>query len=518
MYEKLGPALRAYLESTPSDENVDVSFLMADGIDGDDGASGGGQPSYQDSRRVIEEAKTRAAERQAGLLSYLSSVADEGSGDERPRVDRYEPFWINNSVSAQLSRDVLDEVAARDDVVFVELNSVARLEELLDEDAQAGVALTAEEAQAFSQELLPTNDPVASRISWNVRLINAPALWKRGLTGEGVVVAVLDTGVDYRHPDLSGRMWDGGANFPLHGFDFASEDNNPLDEMHDQTPAGHGTGCAGIVVGDGASGFRTGVAPGCRVMAVRVGGGTEEQFWRAFTFALEQGAHVISMSLTWKFNVHPSYPLWRGVSQRVLAAGVLHANSSGNEGDVLGLFPIPFNVGAPADCPPPWLHPSQTIRGGLASAVACGNVDFGHGVLFETSGHGPAAWQEGPFTDYPFDDHELTGLIKPDICAPGLNSITTSFDFPGGAAVKPYRKAGGTSNATPQIAGCMALLAQACLRSDRPIIPARIQEALEMTAVPIAGQTAGQKENNVGAGRVDVAAAFDYGEQRDWWA
>lgn len=517
MHEKFGPTLAAYLESAPPDDTVYVSIRLVETEEEEDSAADGEQPAYQNSQRVIEEARLRAAERQSGLLSYLSSVGSDGvDADGMPHfVDGMESFWINNTVSAQLSLNVLDEIAARDEVALVELNSVATLEQLLDADAAVGVALNAEEARVLSQELLPVKDPADSRISWNVRLINAPVLWDKGLTGEGVVVALIDTGVDYRHPDLSGHMWNGGEIFPLHGFDFKTFDSDPMDEG--ENIVGHGTGCAGIIVGDGSLEFQTGVAPGCKIMALRVGGGTEPQFWRAFTFALEHGAHIISMSLTWKRNVSPNYPAWRGISRSVLAAGVLHANSSGNEGDQLKDFQIPFNVATPANCPPPWLHPSQLIRGGLASAVACGNVTS-QGELFSTSPHGPAEWNEGPFTDYPFDNGALTGLIKPDICAPGQDSITTCFNFPAGLNVKPYRRARGTSNATPQIAGCMALLVQACLRSDRPIMPARIQEALEMTAVPFKGQTHGQKENHFGAGRVDVAAAYVYGCQRCWWA
>ena len=62
----------------------------------------------------------------------------------------------------------------------------------------------------------------------------------------------------------------------------------------------------------------------------------------------------------------------------------------------------------------------------------------------------------------------------------------------------------------------MALPVQACLRSSQSVLPARIQEALENTAVRVDGQSH-DKENHYGAGRVDVYAAYLYGRQREWW-
>lgn len=252
-------------------------------------------------------------------------------------------------------------------------------------------------------------------------------------------------------------------------------------------------------------------------MALRVGG-KEHNFWRALEFAIQQGAQVISMSMTWKNDLSPNYPGWRRICETILAAGVLHANSTGNNGQLstTGIHRVPFNIGAPGNCPPPRLHPLQNNPGGgnanLSSAVSCGSTDQADRLLVN-SGRGPCAWESAPFADFPFDNGNRPGLLKPDVCAPGSATDSCNWRFEGGA---PYVSFNGTSSATPHVAGCMALLAHACRRAGTPIVPGRIQEALENTAVRIQGQTL-DKEIHFGAGRVDVFGAYNYGLARQWW-
>ena len=249
-------------------------------------------------------------------------------------------------------------------------------------------------------------------------------------------------------------------------------------------------------------------------MALRVGG-QERQYWKAFEFAIQNQVDVISMSMSWKYPWGPDYPGWRRACETVLAAGIVHANSIGNQGNQLVTHPIPFNIATPGNCPPPRLHPLQPISGGLSSAIACGATDDSD-VLANYSGRGPAAWENAPYTDYPYASGIKPGLIKPEVCAPGPGTTSCNWRFPQDANARPYRSFGGTSAATPHVGGCLALLAQACRRHGKRIVPARLQEALEATAVRIVGQTR-DKENHFGAGRVDVYAAYKYGVVRDWW-
>lgn len=500
---KIGPGLAERLNNTRDYDVLEVLIFLKE------------EPARVQLRRseanldsapeaAIQTMQEIARASQAPLVDFLGGQAatrnELADGTSVPRAANIETFWINNAVKAEITPDILQEVLNRDDVVFVELDRKADLSELLDarpRRVDRPTVLRAEDAGT-------TTAPIA----WSVTRINAPLLWQLGVDGSNVVVAVVDTGVNYAHPDLQARMWT-SSNFPKYGYDFAADDDDPADNE------GHGTCCAGIVAGDGSSGLRTGVAPSAKIMAIRVGG-EESQFWKGMQFALEQRAHVISMSMTWKYPSRPDYPGWRRVCESVLAAGVLHANSIGNQGSDLVNYPIPYNVATPGNCPPPRLHALQPIIGGISSPISCG-ATTDTDALAVYSGRGPAAWESGSYSDYPWQGGHQLGLIKPDVCAPGPGTQSCNYAYtPAVSGSKPYVSFGGTSAATPHVAGCLALLASACLASRKPIVPARVQEALESTAVRVAGQTK-LKENDYGAGRVDVKAAFDYGATRGWW-
>lgn len=461
----------------------------------------------------VERIKRHCAAEQQELLAFLNqnkrTAAFVDGPVSVPQFQRIESYWVNNSVRVTVTRNALEQLLRRSDVYFVELIRHADIRELMDARARVKTATRDSRSRtrksAGPEVFSDADQPGAP--TWSVERVNAPKLWQANITGKGVLVAMIDTGVNYHHPDLVKQMWNGGATYPNHGYDFADNDNDPVDE------AGHGTCTAGIVAGDGTSGKATGVAPGAKVMALRVGG-VESNFWRAFQFAIDQKAHVISMSMSWKYPSHPNYPGWRRTCETVLAAGILHANSIGNQGDDLVTYPIPHNIATPGDCPPPRMHPLQTLVGGLSSPISCGATDDMDN-LASYSGRGPAAWESAPFTDYPYASGAKTGLLKPDVCAPGPGTISCNYLYDGTSG-QPYVPFGGTSSATPHVGGCLALLAQAYLDAGKTIVATQAQEALENTAIRVGGQTK-DKENHYGAGRVDVYAAYKYGQARGWW-
>src|SRR6266705_2422094 len=126
--------------------------------------------------------------------------------------------------------------------------------------------------------------------------MNIEPAWGHITDCSSVVVAVVDSGVNYTQEDLAANMWNGGFNFPNHGFDYVDSDNDPMDLN------GHGTHVAGIIgaVGNNAKGT-TGVCWTASIMAVRVldatGSGSDVTIIQGIDFAITNSAKVINMSL-----------------------------------------------------------------------------------------------------------------------------------------------------------------------------------------------------------------------------
>ncbi|MBA4495065.1 S8 family peptidase [Paenactinomyces guangxiensis] len=123
---------------------------------------------------------------------------------------------------------------------------------------------------------------------WGPQKIQAPAAWDVTRSSSSVKIAIVDTGVEANHPDLSGKV--------INGWDFVYDDSVPNDAN------GHGTHCAGIAaaVTNNGTGI-AGVAPNARILAVRVldgnGSGTLSDVANGIRYAADQGAQVISLSL-----------------------------------------------------------------------------------------------------------------------------------------------------------------------------------------------------------------------------
>ncbi|MBU0519824.1 S8 family peptidase [bacterium] len=334
-------------------------------------------------------------------------------------------------------------------------------------------------------------------IAWGVLDINADDVWQMGFTGTGVIVGVLDTGCNYNHVDLADHMWDGGPQYPNHGWDFHNNDNDPMDDGSGWS-GGHGTHCSGSVASDGTAGSQCGVAPDAQIMAVKVlsgdGYGSEGPVISGIDFAAAQGADVFSMSLGWQ-STGQKYE-FRTACNNALAAGLIGAIAAGNEGNSIGWYPIPGNVRTPGDVPPPWLNPDQVLTGGLSCVVTIGATNIGQS-LAGFSSRGPVTWEDvGPWNDYAYAGGSMMGLIDPDVSAPGEN--IKSLDFQN---IYGYEDGwSGTSMATPHVAGTLALM----LDKDPALSPAQLDMYLETTA---ADWGSPGKDNDYGAGRIDAAAA-----------
>ena len=421
---------------------------------------------------VVGTLQMQAKESQADLMNYLYELETNGL------VEEIRPLWIVNSVSCYADESVIADIGNRDDIL-----TVYQVKEL---QGLEGEHITGSLASDGSRE-----------IAENVTMVNAHLVWELGYTGEGVLIGLIDTGVRLTHADLQGRFWDGGAEYPNHGYDFASHDNNPTDEN------GHGTHVAGTICGTGASGTQTGVAPGAKLMVLKVfnsGSQSDETILvEAMQFAVEHGADLLNMSLGWPDPDVSVKHLYRQACENTLAAGVVAAVCAGNIRDLQSIVPIPRNIYSPGDCPPPYLHEDQLVNaGGTSCVISVGAVDFNDEITYFSS-VGPTTWTDvALYNDYPYTPGSTAeiGLIRPDVCAPGLNIKSLDFHNDTG-----YTFMDGTSMATPCVAGTIALM----LSKKPELTPAEIDEILERTAI----SSTVHKNNDYGSGRIDALAAVN---------
>ena len=422
---------------------------------------------------VIAERKAFCQASQAQVLDFLDGYKSENL------VSDLKTFWSFNGFSCSASAEVIAQLAERKDVAMIIPDE---MRQMIPQNEMSGSANTRANA-------------------WHVDKINAPAVWNyngTGYTGNGVIIGLIDTGVNYNHIDIANSMWDGGNEFPHHGYDVFYQDLDPMDDQ------GHGTHTAGILAGQGTAGTQTGIAPGAKIMAIKIlneeGQGEATHLIEGVEFALDHGADILSLSLS-DVGAGPCY-YYRDVFATCLDAGVAAAIACGNEGQTQYTYPVPFNISAPGNCPPPWLHPDQQINGGLTSVISVGATDS-NDEHCGFSSIGPTTWTTGPnvgsYNDYPYENGDATqpGLIRPDISAPGAN--ITSLNY---LTTNNYIEMDGTSMATPCVTGVLAML----LEANPDLTPAELDSIIELTSARV-GNTI--KNNRVGAGRVDALAAIN---------
>ncbi|WP_353509019.1 S8 family serine peptidase [Intrasporangium sp.] len=372
---------------------------------------------------VVRTLRATAESSQRSLRARLETLTRQG------RVQAVTPLWVVNGVSLTASADVIRELSARTDVARVVSDSA---------------------------DLVPSALPAEPTIA----VTRAPQLWDAGLTGAGVVVANLDSGVDVTHPDL-GPRWRGGTNS---WYDpYGQHPTAPTDF------SGHGTGTMGIAVGGDSGGSGIGVAPGATWIAARVfndrGGATVTAVHQAFQWLLDPDGDPATpdaprvVTASWSIGAGPSCDLtYRPDVQALRAAGILPVFSAGNFG------PGSASSVSPANYP---------------ESLSVGAVDTS-GAPYPPSSQGPSS---------------CAGRTRvfPDLVAPGVAVRTADrFGF--------YQTVSGTSIAAPHVAGALALLLQA----DPELTPTRQQQAVTSAAADLG--TPGP-DDQTGSGRIDAAAA-----------
>jgi hypothetical protein len=429
---------------------------------------------------VGNELRTFADETQADLFAYLAQKEKEGKAKD------FGSIFTGNRVYAHVTKDVILEIAQRDDVGWLmpELKSILA-------DAHYG---------SYAEEVA---EPDA--VEGHVTAINADDVWATGYAGQGIIVGVMDTGVNYGHNDVNDHLWTGNGNYSFGGWDFENNDNRPNDDD------GHGSFTCGVVCGDGTNGDTTGVAPECSLMILRVA--NNSHMHSAVDFAIAGGksgtgygepADVFQSSVGFERGQFTTEAEWENMKNEfrpdaisMLAAGILWTYAAGN-GDSYGggHYSVPNDIIVAANCPPPWLHPDQAIIGGVSATVAVGACSNARSRQ-SWSSYGPSDWNNSNYSDYPYGGSNH-GLLKPDIMAPGANLTSIARTGEG------YQSGwSGTSFAAPCLAGACALI----LSKDFSLTPARLDSLVEVTAVPVISYDPAGKDSLNGSGFLDVQAA-----------
>lgn len=340
----IDPALRAEMGERGDDEKIKIVVLMNEQSDATALSREANFFANKQERRafVVETLKRQAETSQAELLGLLEEMK------QHDMVADIQSLWLVNAISCQATKTAINSLEQKRGI-----KTIAYREEtqwIADGEVEPAVKNGDRDIAEFLYQ------------------IDVPPVWDLGYTGQGVLVAIIDTGVRLDHEDLAGRFWDGGSEYPNHGYDFYYNDNDPGDVY------GHGTEVAGIVCGTGAGGTKTGVAPDATIMVLKAfrddGVGEETPWVAAMQFAIEHGADVLNMSLG-RPKPEPAQKLMmRQACDNTLAAGVVAAACAGNVGSAQFMIPVPQNIYTPGDCPPPHLHPDQMVNAGGTSAAS----------------------------------------------------------------------------------------------------------------------------------------------------
>ncbi|MBN3889451.1 MAG: S8 family serine peptidase [Nostoc sp. JL31] len=274
--------------------------------------------------------------------------------------------------------------------------------------------------------------------NWGADLVKAPEVWAHGYTGKGVVVAVVDTGVDYNHEDLTNNIWtntkeiagngidDDGNGYidDNYGWNFADQNNNTLDDN------GHGTHVSGTIAGENNNYGVTGIAYDAKIMPVKAldssGSGSYSSISKGIRYAVDNGANVINLSL----GGASSNRTLESAINYASSKGVIVVMAAGNDGDS---------------------SPDYPARYASKSGIAVGAVDKNNNLA-------------------DFSNRSGTNQIA-YVTAPGVKVYSSVPN-------NQYATYSGTSMAAPHVAGIVALM----LSANSNLTDAQVRQIVTETA------------------------------------
>ncbi|MBG6132483.1 thermitase [Aquimarina sp. EL_43] len=201
------------------------------------------------------------------------------------------------------------------------IDDISQIEDMLRNDPNISFV---EVNQLYETKFIP-NDPAFPQL-YGVQRINCPAAWNKTL-GDGVTVAVIDSGVDYNHEDIKSNMWTKNGKY---GYNFSENNDDP----YDNTEKGHGTHVAGTIaaIANNNTGI-IGVAPKAKIMAIKIfPNAYTNVIAKALKFAVDNGAKILNNS--WGPTQRtPSSPTLEAAIDYVHSKGGICVFAAGNSGD-----------------------------------------------------------------------------------------------------------------------------------------------------------------------------------------
>lgn len=385
---------------------------------------------HKRTARVVRSLKSEADDTQRAIKMELALKERNG------KARNTKPFWIFNGFSVTATADAIRELAARTDVAEVVPDRIFIL------------------AAITNASLAPAPE------NWNLIGIGAQSMWNRGSTGQGVVVANMDTGVDVAHSALNSK-WRGGGNS---WFDPYKNTAVPYDL------SGHGTATMGIMVAGNTSNNLVGVAPDAQWIAAKVFDdsnlATTSKIHDAFQWLLDPDGNPATddspdvVNVSWDLDNPGQYDgVFETDIQHLKTAGINVICASGN-------VTIRQSSG------------ESTSPGNNPGAFPVGATDADN-LITNFSARGPSAYD---------------GSYYPALTAPGAAIRSTDL-------YNTYTSFSGTSFAAPHVAGAIALLKSA--------IPGLSAQSAE-TALKNSVVTGTGPDNAYGYGRLNVAKAYAY--------
>ncbi len=427
--------LHSHLVKTLNNKKADDIVKVIVHVKGYPDFSSFKENDYAGKRDYLKE-YTRLS--QQPIIDYIKKIY--------PGAKIVKQYWVFNGFVAELPKWVIEDVVQRDDIDYIVDDYRVQLVH----------------PENYTKTAYPSG---SEEVPWDRKLMNAHKAWKMGYTGKGVVLGIMDTGSDVKHPCLKNK-WRG----------IQAWDDEAYGMSEPEDHEGHGTSCSSIMVGD----YNLGIAPGAKYIVVAIldssGGGSLSNIHNGFSWIanLPDSLKPRVVSNSWGMDDWDNTEFWTDcLTWRNI--GILPVFAAGN------------NSVAPD---------SQDTPGTFPTVLSVGATDKYDNIL-SYSGRGGAP-QKSPWDSTGAWYTSDWNFHKPDVSAPADPVLAA---YPGGDYINDFN---GTSSATPHVAGLAALI----LQKNPDLTLSQLYKIIRDNTYKTMADTHDYPNDTFGWGRVDAYRAL----------